>query len=216
MPYTDRAGYFSPTGSTTGPLRFASGPATVQSSAASVLKLYYTGFEAPGTPPAEISAPQISRPIPSYTADLLAGGLETAVSSNTFIYTMGASGKPFVHVTIRDGKFSSAAQFMGNDVPRVLNEVVALEEVKAGTFEPRLLGFQGLWTVLWLKSVSGGPDYLYPVAETAHPEDPVARKIPSLQARTLYSVEDFLAAVRPELEAKRAVPRQYPPRRGGG
>ncbi len=201
-PFVDLAGYFpapanasGASATPAGPLRFVAGPASLGP---------------------QMQSQQISHPIESFRGDFLAGGLETAKPLDAFIYTTGGHGVPFAHVIAVHGKITSAGQFMGKDVPRALNEVVVLEQVKSGVFEPRLLEFGGLWTVLWLKSVTGGPDYLYPVAETARPEDPVARKVRSLEARTLYSVEDFLAAVRPELEARRDAPRQNPQGRGGG
>ena len=74
-------------------------------------------------------------------------------------------------------------------------------------------GFGGLWTVIWLKSIAGGADYFYPVIESRFPEDQIARQVPSLKANILYTTDEFLAAVRPELQAELAA---YGPSFGTG
>jgi general secretion pathway protein G len=198
------------------PLRFVAGPADAEAIIVPMLQDYYDHLGGPGAQPAALQSPQVSRPIESFGADLLAGGLETGTSSDRFHYIATAAGKPMADATIAHGKWASTAQFMANAIPQALGELVALDQVKAGKFEPRLLDFGGLWTVIWLKSVAGGADYFYPVIESRYPEDQIARQVPSLKAKTLYTTDEFLAAIRPELKAEADPNRPRGGQRGGG
>jgi hypothetical protein len=71
---------------------------------------------------------------------------------------------------------------------QALSELVHRAEVVSGTFEARLLRVSAIAVIaVWLKSESGGADLIYPIA----PAPPV------LQVGRLYTVEEFLAALRP-------------------
>jgi len=77
---------------------------------------------------------------------------------------------------------------------QALTQVAVLEPVKGGSYEVRMLRFSAIALVaLWLKSDTGGDDFIYPVA-------PVP---PGLEAGTLYTEDDFLNVITP-LAQKRA------------
>jgi hypothetical protein len=78
-----------------------------------------------------------------------------------------------------------------------LDHLAALDVVRNGSFEARLLRFSAIALLaIWLKSDPGGADIIYPIAPAPDP----------LQAGRTYSEADFLKAILP-LAQKRAAAR---------
>jgi hypothetical protein len=78
---------------------------------------------------------------------------------------------------------------------RGLGQLATQDQVRAGAFEVRLLRFSAIAVMaLWLKSDSGGADLIYPLAPV--PEE--------LQGERVYSVSDFLNAIRPIAQTRTA------------
>jgi hypothetical protein len=69
-----------------------------------------------------------------------------------------------------------------------LDQLTKLDQVRAGSYEARLLRFSAIFLMaIWLKSDRGGSDVIYPLAPA-----PVG-----LQTEKIYGVEDFLKIILP-------------------
>ncbi len=97
------------------------------------------------------------------------------------------------------GNLDAVATFSRDYVPKdadmvTISRVAALGPVQAGSFEARFLSFsaQGrVRIVLWLKSVPGGTDLIYPEGDNRDIEG-----LAGSQKDTLYTVPNFLAILR--------------------
>ena len=131
------------------------------------------------------------------------GGLETAHAAGTR-YLVTANGGPLAAAEVQtdaSGQPLLANLNYGPYVAATANAFASLNasaSVGEGSYEARLLRFSAIYLVaIWLKAQGKGNDLIYAVAP-----------VPSgLQAEKPYSVEDFLAAIRP-LAEKRASNKQ--------
>lgn len=153
---------------------------------------------------------QLSEPLAVYDlqADAIGGGagLESAIATG-FRYLVHAGGSYVAAAEVMVDEQGSATLLTNlNYGPYVeasaqgLVQVAKLQLVTSGSYEVRFLRFSAIYLVaLWLKSESGAPDIVYPLAPA-----------PSvLQAEHPYFVDDFLAAVR-ELAQQRAANKEGP------
>lgn len=158
----------------------------------------------------DFSALQLTEPHAVYDlrADVVAagGGLESA-STTGVRYLVYGGGAPVAAAEVHvDAQGNAALLANLNYGPYVeataqaLTQVAKLQAVTAGSYEARVLRFSAIALMaLWLKSESGGPDIVYPLAPAP----------PGLQAEQPYAVDAFLAAIRP-LAQQRAANRQGP------
>jgi len=87
------------------------------------------------------------------------------------------------------------ARSIGRTTARALDQLAKLNQVRAGSYEVRLLRFSAiLLMAIWLKSDTGDPDIIYPLA----PAPDV------LQADKPCSADDFLKAIMPVAKARAA------------
>ncbi len=135
----------------------------------------------------------IGLPIGSCVFDILGGGLPAiGTETDSLQYTVTAGGKPVAYAMFRAGRvWQVGTGFMSQAIPRALGELMALDKIKAGIYEPRIFSY-GMYGALWLKSLNGGTDYIYPVGPTGF----------GVKARTLYGVDEFVATVRPGLTSE--------------
>jgi len=153
----------------------------------------------------EISTLNASRPHAVYDlrADEIArgGGLDTAHLTG-FRYLIGAPNAELAAAEVHTDSEGTASLLANINygpfveaTARALNELTSVEQVVAGSYEVRLLRFSAAAVMaLWLKSDPGGTDLIYPLPPVPAP----------LRARQLYSVPDFLQAIRPIAETRTA------------
>jgi hypothetical protein len=99
-----------------------------------------------------------------------------------------ASGRATLLANVNYGPFVAATA-------RALDQLAKLNQVRAGSYEVRLLRFSAiLLMAIWLKSDTGDPDIIYPLA----PAPDV------LQADKPCSADDFLKAIMPVAKARAA------------
>jgi hypothetical protein len=126
-------------------------------------------------------------------------GLEIAKPAG-FIYLVEEGGKQVSFAEARalaKGQIDVSPSFGGTNesVVTALEAVAAIDQVKTGLFEARLLilptgpPLPGRDRVIWLKSETDGTDLIYPLD---------AYKLPKIQAGKLYSGEDFLNTLYPQ------------------
>lgn len=127
------------------------------------------------------------------------GGLETAHAAGTR-YLVTAAGGPLAAAEVHTG--ASGQPLLANlnygpyvaATARAFDSLTSLASVGQYSYEVRLLRFSAIYLVaIWLKAQGTGTDLIYAV-----PPAPS-----ELQTERPYSVEDFLAAIRP-LAKKRA------------
>lgn len=132
-----------------------------------------------------------------------AGADLTATKRSAVRYIVDDANKPIVAAEVLvDGNERATLLANLNSGPFVASSAQALSdlarsaEVKAGSFEVRLLRVAPLAVMaVWLKSDTAEPDIIYPIVPA-----------PSyLKAGRLYSASDFLAALRPAAAARLAV-----------
>ncbi len=122
------------------------------------------------------------------------GGLETARPTG-LRYLIKASGTPVAAAEVQtdaSGKASLLANLNYGPyveaTARAFNDLPTLSSMPAGSFEARLLRFSAIYLMaIWLKSDAGGADFIYPLAPAPG----------GLEAGKLYTVGDFLDAIRP-------------------
>jgi hypothetical protein len=129
------------------------------------------------------------------------GGLETAHPTG-FRYLITAAGAPVAAAEVQadaSGKASVLANL--NYGPYVqataqaFDNLPTLPSMPAGSYEARLLRFSTIYLMaIWLKADTGGADIIYPLAPAPG----------GLQAGRLYTVADFLNAIRPLAEKRTA------------
>lgn len=131
------------------------------------------------------------------------GGLETAHASGTR-YLVTAGGGPLAAAEVQADTSGQPLLTNLNYGPYVaatasaFASLNALAAVGQASYEARLLRFSAIYLVaIWLKAQGKGNDLIYVVAPAPS----------ALQAEKPYSVEDFLAAIRP-LAKKRASNKQ--------
>jgi hypothetical protein len=126
-------------------------------------------------------------------------GLEIAKPAG-FIYLVEEGGQQVSFAEARvlaKGQIDVSPSFGGinESIVTALEEVAALDQVKAGSFEARLLilptgpPLPGRDRVIWLKSETDGMDLIYPLD---------ANKLPGIQAGQLYTPDNFLNALYPQ------------------
>ncbi len=205
-----------------GPLRFATGfaPANAAALIGNQLK-YLAALGNLGHP--DPKALRTRQPLACYHFDIsffqrsaftTSGELPvTSTKPDRLYYIVEFAGDPVASLDLGTGA-NNPPSAMGNTGPyqnglaktvaQSLKELVALEQIKSGAYEPRLLtfGFPPR-EVIWLKQVSVGSDFIYPAGPTSGY---------GLEPRTLYSVDEFLATVLPTLKQQLSGPRKL----GGG
>lgn len=152
----------------------------------------------------DFSALQLKPPHAVYDlhADEIAngGGLASAHLTN-LRYLVEAPTGPVAAAEVHSDA-SGAATLLANvdygpyvgATARALDHLANLDEVRAGSYEGRLLRFSAIYLVaIWLKADSGEADIIYPLAPAPD----------QLQAEKPYSVDEFLQAIMP-LAKKRA------------
>lgn len=127
------------------------------------------------------------------------GGLETAHAGGTR-YLVTAPGGPLAAAEVQTNASGQPMVANLNYGPyvaataRAFASLTSLPAVGQGSYEVRLLRFSAIYLVaVWLKAQGPGTDVIYVVAPAPN----------ELKAEQPYSVEDFLAAIRP-LAKKRA------------
>jgi len=121
------------------------------------------------------------------------GGLETAHAGG-FRYLVRSAGAVIAAAEVQ-ADANGAATLLSNvnsgpyvqATAEAFEALPALEAVRKGSYEARLLRFSAIYLVaIWLKP-DRGPDLVYPLAPAP----------PDLQAERAYPVEEFLNAIRP-------------------
>ena len=179
------------------PLRFAAGPADARALLGKPMDAI-----ARMRPNLPSESMEVSLPLGVYSFDLAAGGMPATTKPNSYFCMVESSGSldTYENITIY-GANSPRAEFGGDSltvaVPRALSELVALDRVKSGVYEPRILYFVNGRSampqpLIWLKSVSTGDDLIYLVGNGS---------VFGLKPKTLYTAGEFLAAYLPGMKA---------------
>jgi RNA polymerase sigma factor (sigma-70 family) len=194
----------------TSPLRFALGPAGVNK----FFNAWADGLTQ-GRPNLDPKTLRLSLPLGVYQFDASAGKLLASAGTDLFFYIItGSSGDPFVNLllsvpagrapAILTGPFSMNEE---QEVPQALCELMAMDRVKTGVYEPRILALftpNGPAKAIWFKSLTGGGDFLYRIGSSY-----------LMKTRTLYTTEEFLAMMGQAQEILQQRARQGgPPTRG--
>ena len=181
------------------PLQFAIGP----SNSTQLIKNYLSAGKAAGRgvglDKVDIEKIEIASPLAIYA--LTDDKLPTAMSEALY-YIVEFSGNPICYATIRGAKIDSVSyppRTAAGNPPRgvsaaALGELAALDQLKPGKYEPRLLQCNFYWEVIWLKSMTDNQDLIYALAPLAPP---------GLKAKTIYSVDDFLKLSVPAMKSAR-------------
>jgi hypothetical protein len=144
----------------------------------------------------------LALPDPAAAADLPLSSAKPQV----WEYTVENSGKPLGSVTVTVAKgpprIVSAGGTQNLQMPlfQALAEAAALERVKAGSFEPRVLFYptgKGSAQALWLRAAPGGEDVIIPLLKEPLP-------LTGLRPGTPYSPREFLTALLPVLQRLRS------------
>jgi hypothetical protein len=182
--------------------RFVSGPADGQSFIREVLT----------RPPTPASAPrlitsaslEIVEPLPFYELVLPrkpnAPDPSLPTTTNAYHYIVRASGQSVGTIGLISYPSGPALNWVGpatitEPVFSALEQLVAMEQVRGGSYEPRLVrvtGVRGTLPLLavWLRSSSGRPDLFYRV------RDPDFRGPTSVELERVYNTQAFLTAAR--------------------
>jgi hypothetical protein len=162
----------------------------------------------PGVPKIDFSKVILNPPHSVYDlrADEIAkgGGLETAHLTAQRYLIKGPSGYIAAAEVQLDN--TGAATLLANinfgpfvgPSGQALDDLAALDIVKQGSYEARMLRFSAIQVLaIWLKSDGAGADIIYPLSPAPA----------FLQAGKTYSVGDFLNQIRPYAQ-KRAAPKE--------
>jgi len=168
----------------------------------------------------ELDALQIRPPLANYSAGLAdlsrgAGLKNASVAGPTWVFLSGKSGPTFSYLSEFSGENFSAVEISVNEAGQAewdsantglfshLLEIVhhrlpALPEVRAGTFEPRLVvGLPTYPSFVWLKSTTDDNDFIYPVGvEFARPLE--EQLYPAAEFLKIY--QDVLKERNPEVK----------------
>ncbi len=155
---------------------------------------------------------EICPPLGYYTLNAFSTGMPTEPTVG-FFYAITSSGKPLLNIDLsyrRDPNNPSAIARLNTPAKTLnaLNKLAALDEVKTGIYEARLLsiGTNNVYTVIWLKAQSGGTDFIYTAPDTGK----------GVKGNKLYSIDEFLSLILPILK-QQAPANNFngPPSRGG-
>ncbi len=147
----------------------------------------------------EIMQPLAQYNLANRNAIIQGAGLELAKPAG-FIYLVEEGGQQVSFAEARvmgNGQIDVSTNFGGTNesIVTALEEVAALDQVKAGSFEVRLLilptgpPLPGRERVIWLHAETDGTNLIYPLD---------ANKLHGIEAGQLYTPDDFLNTLYPQ------------------
>ncbi len=118
------------------------------------------------------------------------------MGNDALCYMVEAEGTPFANITVLQrygsyrGLINVGAASYAAVLSQAVRELMTMDELQSGSYEPRRLDFNPYSPVIWLKSISGGYDYIYTIG---------AVPTYNLPAHTLYTADKFSEIVYPIL-----------------
>jgi hypothetical protein len=190
--------------STPAQIHFVTGPANGMQAARDAILPINFELSRRGTDTHDPKNIQVIGPMRRYeldTNEIINGGSLDAFAKPTsiFCYPLADAGKIFALAWAfpdsasaqmkKEGRFTLGPVTTG--LTKAIEKLPASRRLRAGLYEARFLTVEVVTEALWLKSETGGTDFVYIL------EDGFWK---GLEQGALYSVEEFLAVLRPALK----------------